>query len=82
MNFDDDENLNLIVNKYRYNKTVFILPPWEEIYKIDSERKQDFQLAKETYNMIKDTYERLNYDLIEVPCLAFSERHLLRHVSF
>lgn len=75
MNFDDDdENLKLIVNKYRYNKIVFILPPWEEIYKMDNERKQDFQLAKETYNVIKDTYECLNYDLIEVPCLAPTER--------
>lgn len=74
MDFDFDENLNLIVNKYRYNKIVFILPPWEEIYKIDNERKQDFQLAKETYNVIKDTYECLNYDLIEVPCLAPAKR--------
>ncbi|MFA4868265.1 MAG: AAA family ATPase [Pedobacter sp.] len=87
MKFDDDENLNLIANKYRYNKAVFILPPWEEIYIMDSERKQDFQLAKETYNMIKDTYERLNYDLIEVPCLAVSERadfilKRLNHISF
>ncbi|MEQ7800550.1 AAA family ATPase [Pedobacter sp. ASV1-7] len=74
MSFDYDESLNLMVNKYRYNNVVFILPPWEEIYKTDNERKQDFQLAKETYNVIKDTYESLDYDLIEVPCLAPAER--------
>lgn len=38
-------------------EVLFIL--WEEIYKMNSERKQDFQLAKKTYNMIKDTYEYL-----------------------
>lgn len=74
MNFDYDENLNFAANKYRYNKMVFILPPWEEIYKMDNERKQDFQLAKKTYKMIKETYESLNYDLIEVPCLPVRER--------
>ncbi len=25
-----------------YNKTVFILPPWQEIYEKDNERKQDW----------------------------------------
>jgi predicted ATPase len=74
MNFDYDENLNLIVNKYRYNKLVFILTPWEEIYEMDSERKQNFEEATETYHMIKDTYESLNYDLVEVPCLPPAER--------
>ena len=74
MNFDYEENLTHVVNEYRYNKIVFILPPWEEIYEMDTERKQDFQLAKETYNVIKDTYECLDYELIEVPCLPVAER--------
>ncbi|UIR56964.1 AAA family ATPase [Sphingobacterium sp. SRCM116780] len=74
MNFNDDENLTHAVNKYRYNKMVFILPPWEEIYEQDNERQQDFQVAKETYQVMKDSYVRLGYSLIEVPHLPPAER--------
>ncbi|MBV8252405.1 MAG: AAA family ATPase [Chitinophaga sp.] len=52
---------------YRYNADVFILPPWEEIYETDTERKQDFQLAVDTYHQMKETYTSLGYDVIEVP---------------
>nr|WP_267313954.1 AAA family ATPase [Legionella antarctica] len=44
------------VHKYRYNPKVFIFPPWLEIYSHDTERKQDFQEAIETYQAIKEAY--------------------------
>lgn len=59
---------------YRYNPIVFILPPWQEIYHTDSERKQDFQLAVETFRRIEETYSMLGYELIQVPRLPVSQR--------
>lgn len=66
--------LESAVNQYRYYKKVFILPPWEEIYTTDPERKQDFQEAVETFNMLLETYRRLGYQLIEVPKMEVDER--------
>ncbi len=60
--------------KYRYNPIVFILPPWEEIYKTDTERKQTFQEAIDTYKAITNTYNDYDYKLIEVPKLETKDR--------
>ncbi|WP_409415470.1 AAA family ATPase [Flavobacterium sp. PS2] len=62
------------VKKYQYNPIVFILPPWEEIYQTDTERKQSFQEAIDTYKAIKNTYNGCGYQLIEVPKLGTKER--------
>ena len=59
---------------FRYNSTIFILPPWEDIYSTDAERKQNFELAVQTYDAMKDVYNRLGYELVEVPCLSVEAR--------
>jgi predicted ATPase len=74
MNFDKDDNLLQAAKNYKYNKIVFILEPWEAIYETDAERKEDFKLAMETYLVLKSTYVRLGYELIEVPCLPVCMR--------
>lgn len=66
--------LSEAVRTYRYNPIVFILPPWEEIYQTDSERKQTFAEAIEVYNILKKTYNDSEYQLVEVPKLAPKER--------
>lgn len=53
--------------KFRYNKIVFIVPPWEEIYLKDNERKQDFGEAVATFHMMKEAYTKFEYDIVEVP---------------
>lgn len=55
------------VELYRYNPLVFVLPPWEDIYCTDSERKQNFQEAVATFGMLKTVYRDCGYHLIEVP---------------
>ncbi|WP_164520875.1 AAA family ATPase [Vibrio aphrogenes] len=59
---------------YRYSKQVFIFPPWQEIYVNDRERKQDFSTAVATYEMMKQVYQELGYDLLEVPKASVQER--------
>lgn len=61
-------------NEYRYNPIVFILPPWEEIYQIDQERKQSWEEALKTYHEIQDTYLAHHYQLIEIPKASVEDR--------
>ena len=74
MKFDIEKPLADAVSRYRYNPTVFILPPWQEIYETDSECKQDFREAVDTYNVMRRIYKESGYDPIDVPCLKVSQR--------
>ncbi|MGB3810055.1 MAG: AAA family ATPase [Parvibaculum sp.] len=59
---------------FRYNKRVFIMPPWAEIYAQDDERKQDFAEAVATYRFAAEIYPKLGYELVEVPKFSVSGR--------
>jgi predicted ATPase len=60
--------------KYRYNRRVFIAPPWLEIFRQDDERKQDFAEAVRTYEAMVATYAENGYELVEIPKLPIQER--------
>ncbi len=62
------------VDLFRYNKQVFLLPPWEEIYHTDSERKHDWQEAEQTYYGISKAYVESGYQVLEVPKTPIAER--------
>lgn len=64
MNFEFDTELLNAISKYRYNETVFILPPWKEFYETDSERIHDFDIVAETYHIMKKTYGDMKYNSI------------------
>jgi predicted ATPase len=59
---------------FRYNRKVFIAPPWREIFIQDRERKQDFDEATRTYEVLSATYAAHDYELIELPCVSVEER--------
>lgn len=58
----------------RYNTRIFIAPPWREIFQPDGERKQDFQEAVRTYEVMAETYTECNYELVELPRASVEER--------
>jgi predicted ATPase len=68
----DEEDL--AAKQYIYNKKVFMLPPWREIYTTDTERKQDWQEALRTYGVMKETYFGYGYEIIEVPRTIIEDR--------
>ncbi|MEW5424491.1 AAA family ATPase [Amorphus sp. 3PC139-8] len=55
------------VAHYRYASTVFVAPPWSEIFGRDNERKQDFDEAVRTHAAMVATYGAAGYDLVELP---------------
>jgi predicted ATPase len=61
-------------DEYRYNRIVFIAPPWEEIYAIDEERKQTFAEAMETHRMMSEAYAKCSYKLVELPLVSAVKR--------
>ena len=62
------------VELFRYNRKVFIAPPWEEIFEQDRERKQDFTEAVRTYETMVSTYIDKGYRLVELPRGSVEER--------
>lgn len=63
-----------VAKQMLYASPVFIFPPWESIYVNDQERKQDFTLAIQTYEVMYTTYKEFGYQLVEVPCTSIEER--------
>ncbi|NTV47176.1 MAG: AAA family ATPase, partial [Chlorobiales bacterium] len=61
-----------------FSQTVFILPPWPEIYTQDSERPQTYEDSVSLYKSIKSAYTERGFTLREVPKLKVEER--LRYV--
>lgn len=57
-----------------YEKKVFILPPWQDIYVNDAERWQDFKEAEATGQMIQETYAAFGFEIIEVPKITVKSR--------
>jgi predicted ATPase len=51
----------------RYNPTVFVFPPWREIYATDAERKQDWAEAEATFGKIMRVMPALGYAPVVVP---------------
>jgi len=51
-------------NVYNY---VFILSPWQEIFTGDNERYENFDQAVTIHQHLLDTYEKYEYNLIDVP---------------
>jgi len=73
---DDD------ARQMRYNPKVFILPPWQEIYETDTERRQDWEESVRTYRQLQKTYEGYGYQLVELPKITVEERaDLLLHAT-
>lgn len=68
---------------YRYNRHVFIAPPWPAIYTNDAERRQTLAEAERTYRAMTAIYPAFGYELVELPRASVAERvaFVLRHLT-
>ena len=57
-----------------YAQTVFVTPPWEDIFVSDIERPKSFDEAVREYEHLCMTYKRLGYNLIDVPKVPVLKR--------
>lgn len=61
------DELARLVQALPYNHTVFLLPPWEAIYAMDSERDQTFEESVAVFEGMRRWYSRWGYETVEVP---------------
>jgi len=59
---------------FRYHRRVFIAPPWPEIFRQDSERKQSLDEAVRTYEAMVEVYGTYGYELVEIPRSSVEQR--------
>ena len=69
-----DAFIETLRDAHRYNRLVFLTPPWPEIYRGDSERKHDFDAAIEEYERLLCDYDALGYDTVVLPKSGIEER--------
>ncbi len=62
------------VEIFRYNRKVFITPPWPELFRNDAERIHSYEAALAEYATLLPTYQRLGYELVLLPKLSVIER--------
>jgi predicted ATPase len=58
----------------RYFNTIFLMPPWKEIYITDNERYESFEQSLAIHNHLKIAYSNLDYKIVEVPLGTIDER--------
>ena len=68
------EHIRQAASTIRYNRTVFLAPPWAEIFGQDAERKQDFNEAKRTFDAMEQTYQQFGYEIALLPKSTVQER--------
>jgi predicted ATPase len=65
--WDAPAHLLLAAQSRRYNRRVFVFPPWREIYETDAERRQDWAEAEATFSRVLTGLERFGYEAVVVP---------------
>jgi predicted ATPase len=84
MDFFNQDYDNLFIdacNHYKYSD-VFLLPPWQAIYKKDSGRFESFDEVLQIHEHLKRTYTLLGYTIIELPFETVEVRtnFILNHI--
>jgi predicted ATPase len=72
--FGVPEILKVSAENYRYASTVFVTPPWPQIFINDPIRSETYEEAILIHQTILDTYFQLDYQIIELPLIPISER--------
>lgn len=58
----------------RFGKTVFLTPPWPEIYRNDAERHHGFDAALAEYERLMQDYPAMGYNVVELPRITVQDR--------
>lgn len=61
-------------NIFRYHRLVFLVPPWEEIFINDAERKHDFKSAKKEFDELLIKYKNFGYETVIIPKISIEKR--------
>jgi predicted ATPase len=68
------EKVEEYVRSFPYNKDALVMPPWKEIYRVDSERDQTFPESVQVFESLMKWYARWGYKTIEAPRTTIDHR--------
>lgn len=74
LNSTQPEYFQKAAQNFRYNHLVFLVPPWEEIFANDAERKHDFETSKKEYEDLLIKYKNLGYETVLIPKVPVKDR--------
>ena len=63
-----------ILLTHRYDTTVYLTPPWPEIFVSDTERQHGLSQAREEYDHLKLFLPRHGYTAVDIPKLPVADR--------
>jgi predicted ATPase len=66
--------LDQLRRTHRYNKHVFLTPPWPEIYETDQERRHSSAEAIAEYDRLREVYPSLGYEVTVLPKIDIQSR--------
>ena len=64
---DIPKHLSSAIEHFRYRETVFMVPPWREIFANDAERRHSFEESVAMYDALAETYAHFGYRAVVVP---------------
>jgi predicted ATPase len=70
----DEPALDGLRHAHRYNRQVFLAPPWPEIYQTDRERRHGFADAVAEYDRLCAAYPVLGYEVCVLPKIDVADR--------
>lgn len=70
----DEVALRPLCIENRYFPSVFMAPPWPEIYKIHADRRHDLAAAVDEYERLMKAFPDLGYEVVPLPKLPPSRR--------
>lgn len=69
-----DSSLGQLPIAHRYHPTVFLTPPWPEIYQADAERKLGWDDAVAEYDRLVQAYPMFGYRIVVLPKASVEQR--------
>jgi len=77
------EHIGATLKSCRFNRRVFITPPWKDIYCNDGERDQTFEEAVASYETLDAWYRKMGYEPEAVPFGSVGDRveYILRSIG-
>lgn len=69
-----DPVMEMLRDKHRYHRRVFIAPPWPEIYVTDKDRRHSFNNAVAEYERLMRDYPMLGYEIVVLPKVSVDQR--------
>lgn len=63
-----------LAEHFVYHRQVFIFPPWQAIYRNDTERDQTFADAIRVFETLSEWYRQCGYEVMDMPLASVDER--------